>query len=60
MPTNMDNENIFPNLPNVPADLPDDPHGSIGSSSGHNQQPKDDEIDFDDLSRRFLELTKKK
>ncbi|XP_059614840.1 IST1 homolog isoform X2 [Phlebotomus argentipes] len=38
----------FPDLPNVPSDLPDVP-------------PEDnDDIDFDDLSRRFEELKKKK
>ena len=39
----------FPNLPNVPSDLPDVP-----------QNKEDDDIDFDDLSRRFEELKKKK
>ncbi|XP_055707569.1 IST1 homolog isoform X2 [Phlebotomus papatasi] len=38
----------FPNLPNVPNDLPEVPHED------------NDEIDFDDLSRRFEELKKKK
>ncbi|XP_031620956.1 IST1 homolog isoform X3 [Contarinia nasturtii] len=42
------------NLPNVPLDnLPDVP----SSSEGNNNE---DEIDFDDLSRRFEELKKKK
>lgn len=41
----------LPNLPNVPSDLPDVPN-----SDGNN----DDDIDFDDLSRRFEELKKKK
>lgn len=36
------------NLPSVPSDLPDVPTS------------KDDDIDFDDLSRRFEELKKKK
>lgn len=40
----------FPNLPNVPSDFPE------GPKPGNN----DDEIDFDDLSRRFEELKKKK
>lgn len=40
------------NLPNVPLDLPDVP-----SSEGNNNE---DDIDFDDLSRRFEELKKKK
>jgi vacuolar protein sorting-associated protein IST1 len=38
----------FPDLPNVPANLPDTP-----------EEKKDDEIDFDDLSRRFEELKKR-
>ncbi|XP_037905320.1 IST1 homolog isoform X3 [Hermetia illucens] len=40
----------FPNLPSVPNDLP----GSVG------EKKDDDEIDFDDLSRRFEELKKRK
>uniref|UniRef100_U5EYT4 IST1 homolog n=1 Tax=Corethrella appendiculata TaxID=1370023 RepID=U5EYT4_9DIPT len=39
----------FPNLPSIPNDLPDVP-----------DVPDDDEIDFDDLSKRFEELKKKK
>lgn len=46
-PANYD----LPNLPNVPMDLPDVPN-----SDGNN----DEDIDFDDLSRRFEELKKKK
>lgn len=45
----------IPVLPNVPADLPDVP---IDNSPGH--QEDNDEIDFDELSRRFEELKKKK
>lgn len=41
------------NLPNVPLDLPDVPTSSEGNNN-------DDDIDFDDLSRRFEELKKKK
>uniref|UniRef100_A0A1B0CMC0 IST1 homolog n=1 Tax=Lutzomyia longipalpis TaxID=7200 RepID=A0A1B0CMC0_LUTLO len=40
----------FPNLPNVPMDLPDIPDA----------REDNDEIDFDDLPRRFEELKKKK
>lgn len=43
----------LPNLPNVPLDLPDVPNATEGNNN-------DDEIDFDDLSRRFEELKKKK
>lgn len=43
----------FPNLPNVPSDLPDVPTTSSSTKP-------DDDIDFDDLSRRFEELKKKK
>ncbi|XP_055913630.1 IST1 homolog isoform X2 [Eupeodes corollae] len=49
-PTNMD----MPNLPNVPADLPDVPNDDGGKKSD------DDDIDFDYLSRRFEELKKMK
>ncbi len=55
----MTNEdNIFPDLPNVPMDLPDIP----GSNSGGENHPKpdNDEIDFDDLAKRFEELKKKR
>lgn len=49
----------FPVLPNVPADLPDVPND--GSPSARSGGPDDnDEIDFDELSRRFEELKKKK
>ncbi|KAJ6641450.1 IST1 like [Pseudolycoriella hygida] len=52
----MTNEdNIFPDLPNVPLDLPDIPGGDNNKSN-----PDNDEIDFDDLSRRFEELKKKR
>lgn len=58
MPPSNSNED-FPDLPNVPSDLPDVP-----TSGGSNTSPQDkndnEEIDFDDLSRRFEELKKKK
>uniref|UniRef100_A0A182QT03 IST1 homolog n=1 Tax=Anopheles farauti TaxID=69004 RepID=A0A182QT03_9DIPT len=43
----------FPPLPNVPMDLPDIPDGDENKNDN-------DEIDFDDLSRRFEELKRKK
>uniref|UniRef100_A0A8W7P315 IST1 homolog n=1 Tax=Anopheles coluzzii TaxID=1518534 RepID=A0A8W7P315_ANOCL len=43
----------FPPLPNVPLDLPDIPDGDENKNDN-------DEIDFDDLSRRFEELKRKK
>lgn len=49
---------MFPDLPNVPSDLPNVSGG--GGAPAQNFQQRDDEIDFDDLSRRFEELTKKK
>ncbi|GAB0091684.1 IST1 homolog [Sergentomyia squamirostris] len=52
MPPDMgDSSQGFPNLPNVPSDLPDIPD---------DPREDNDEIDFDDLSRRFEELKKKK
>ncbi|XP_058462947.1 IST1 homolog isoform X2 [Malaya genurostris] len=46
----------YPVLPNVPSDLPDVPNdGNPGDDKEDN-----DEIDFDELSRRFEELKKKK
>lgn len=48
----------FPVLPNVPSDLPDVP-SDINPSSGGGQEDND-EIDFDELSRRFEELKKRK
>lgn len=44
------NNSSFPELPNVPLDLPDVPDDTNNS----------EEIDFDDLSRRFEELKKRK
>ncbi|XP_050074886.1 IST1 homolog [Anopheles maculipalpis] len=43
----------FPPLPNVPLDLPEVPDGDENKNDN-------DEIDFDDLSRRFEELKRKK
>ncbi|XP_053673419.1 IST1 homolog [Anopheles nili] len=43
----------FPPLPNVPMDLPDVPDANENKTDN-------DEIDFDDLSRRFEELKRKK
>jgi len=42
----------FPSLPNVPNDLPDVPNSG--------KREDDDEIDFDELSRRFENLKKRK
>ncbi|XP_017010570.2 IST1 homolog isoform X2 [Drosophila takahashii] len=44
----------FPSLPNVPNDLPDIPGG------GPAKKDDEEEIDFDDLSRRFENLKKRK
>ncbi|XP_017121913.1 IST1 homolog isoform X2 [Drosophila elegans] len=44
----------FPSLPNVPNDLPDIP------GSGAEKKDDEEEIDFDDLSRRFENLKKRK
>lgn len=52
-PASAPGDDDFPNLPNVPSDLPDVP-----TQSSDNKP--DDDIDFDDLSRRFEELKKKK
>lgn len=51
-PPNDNSPEDVSNLPNVPMDLPDVPTGDDKSDN--------DEIDFDDLSRRFNELKKKK
>ncbi|XP_033242828.1 IST1 homolog isoform X4 [Drosophila miranda] len=45
----------LPSLPNVPLDLPDIPPGPSGGKKGD-----EDEIDFDELSRRFENLKKRK
>ncbi|XP_055606756.1 IST1 homolog isoform X2 [Uranotaenia lowii] len=46
----------MPTLPNVPFDLPDVPSGNADGAGAEDN----DEIDFDELSRRFEELKKKK
>ncbi|KAJ2946910.1 hypothetical protein O0L34_g16251 [Tuta absoluta] len=50
----------LPELPNVPSDLilPSVPHSNNSNTSTNTNAP--DEIDFDDLNRRFEELKKKK
>lgn len=52
----------FPILPNVPVDLPDvpTPPGGNVAGAGSGGQNDNDEIDFDELSRRFEELKKRK
>lgn len=46
-------------LPNVP-DLPDVPTGSLpGTSSTIGGSSSNDDLDFDDLNRRFEELKKR-
>ncbi|XP_017028863.1 IST1 homolog isoform X5 [Drosophila kikkawai] len=45
----------FPSLPNVPNDLPDVPSAGV-----EKKKDDDDEIDFDELSRRFENLKKRK
>lgn len=56
-PTDI-NPDDFADLPNVPLDLPDVPATDDKSSPGE-PKPDNDDIDFDDLSRRFDELKKK-
>ena len=51
-PSAPPSDNI-PYLPNVPSDLPDIP-------TDNSNKPDNDEIDFDDLSRRFENLKKRK
>lgn len=55
-------DNGFPNLPNVPMDLPDigAEHNSFGGARNVSHKNESDEIDFDDLSKRFEELKKRK
>lgn len=51
----------FPVLPDVPANLPDVPNDNSPSArDGAGGQDDNDEIDFDELSRRFEELKKRK
>ena len=47
-----------PGAPSI--DLPDIPSGSLHSSNVGNQSSGGDDVDFDDLTRRFEELKKKK
>ncbi|XP_055531020.1 IST1 homolog isoform X3 [Wyeomyia smithii] len=49
----------YPVLPNVPSDLPDIPNDD-NPDVGGNDRDDNDEIDFDELSRRFEELKKRK
>lgn len=44
----------IPQLPNVPMDLPDIPSDDVKPNNN------DDDIDFDDLSKRFENLKKRK
>ena len=44
----------LPDLPAVPVDTP------LGSKGGSPDENKDDDIDFDDLTKRFEALKKKK
>ncbi|XP_046960704.1 IST1 homolog isoform X2 [Vanessa cardui] len=52
----------LPELPSVPSDLilPSVPHSSNSNASNGNDASAPDEIDFEDLNRRFEELKKKK
>ncbi|XP_053685061.1 IST1 homolog [Sabethes cyaneus] len=49
----------YPVLPNVPSDLPDVPNDDNPDAGGIDRDDND-EIDFDELSRRFEELKKRK
>lgn len=55
-----DDDDAFLNMPNVPLDLPDIPNDGLGRHANGNPPPPNEDIDFDDLSRRFEELTKRK
>lgn len=48
----------FADLPNVPLDLPDVPT-TADRNTPDEPKPDNDDIDFDDLSRRFDELKRK-
>lgn len=54
----------FPELPEVPDDSPEHSNnhggGGIGASSSNEKKGKDDDIDFDDLAKRFEALKKRK
>lgn len=52
-------EKNYPVLPNVPSDLPDVPSDD-NTGAGGIDRDDNDEIDFDELSRRFEELKKRK
>ena len=47
-----------PGAPSI--DLPDIPSGSLRSNNVGGQSAGGDDVDFDDLTRRFEELKKKK
>lgn len=49
----------MPGLPSVPTDLPSVPTGFPSVPGGSNTTSASDEVDFDDLSRRFENLRKK-
>lgn len=56
-----DDGDVFLYMPNVPLDLPDIPNDVLGGhAAGNVHQSHSEDIDFDDLSRRFEELTKRK
>jgi len=50
----------LPDLPSVPANPPVSTNSRSGGDPKSSGKPPDDEIDFDDLSRRFEELKKRK
>lgn len=56
-PTDISAED-FADLPNVPLDLPDVPTAADRTTPDE-PKPDNDDIDFDDLSRRFDELKRK-
>lgn len=57
-PTTNISPDDFADLPNVPLDLPDVPTAADRTTPDE-PKPDNDDIDFDDLSRRFDELKKK-
>ncbi|CAH2075513.1 unnamed protein product, partial [Iphiclides podalirius] len=64
-PRRMPPQNYFPELPelpSVPSDLPlpSVPHSNSSTSNNSQEPGGPDEIDFEDLNRRFEELKKKK
>lgn len=61
MPQTGAHDDPFANMPNVPLDLPDIPSDGIDERAARNVNPAPNEdIDFDDLARRFEQLTKRK